>query len=170
MSLIMDADEAGEWFKKILPEIRKVYSGKVAVAEHPYIDVWKILESHNAFDGYDCIGMTIFPWKEYDDTAWDIKSLEDYRDDIIERVEIINYLAEKYNINCKFIATLGMDVWQGEWPNATIRAEAYNMGLDVIKDYNLTGVFLFHWASEPDHLGDNREVEKMLGKRWIEAE
>ncbi len=106
--------------------------------------------------------MAIYPWKEYDDDQWDIKSFEDYRDGLKEKAEIINYLAEKYDIDCKFAATLGMDVWQREWPNATIRAQGYEIGLDVLKDYNLTGVFLHIWASEPDHLGIAKKLKICL--------
>jgi hypothetical protein len=166
MSLILSGDEAGEWYREILPKIREVYSGRVAIAEHPYVGMWEVLDSHGAFEGYDCISMTVFPWKKYEDSPWDIRSLEDYREDVKERAEIIDYLAEKYGVECRFVATLGMDVWQGAWPNATIRAEGYEAGLDVLRGYNLTGVFLFHWASEPDHLGDSEEVENMLSRRW----
>lgn len=152
MSLIMEADEAGEWLKRILPEIREVYSGKIATAEHPYIGRWEILDQHNAFAGYDCIGMTIFPWKKYDGEI-DLRSLEDYRADVEERAEIIDYLGDKYGINCRFVATLGMDLWQGGEPDPATRARAYEIGLDALKEHELTGVFLHSWASEPDQLG-----------------
>jgi len=63
-----------------------------------------------------------------------------------------------------------MDIWQGSEPNPTIRAKGYEIGLDVSKEYNLTGVFLHIWASEPDHLGSSKEVENMLRGRWTEIE
>ena len=165
MSLIMDADEAGEWLKGILPAIREIYSGKITTAEHPYIGRWEVLERHNAFAGYDCIGMTVFPWKEYDGEI-DMRSFEDYRNDVRERAEIINYLGDKYGIDCRLVATLGMDLWQGQEPTPTIRAQAYEIGLDVLEEFGLTGVFLHIWASESDHLGDSEEVEEMLRRRW----
>jgi len=167
MSLIMDADEAGEWFKAILPKIREVYNGKIATAEHPYIGRWETLDRHSAFAGYDCIGMAIFPWKDYDGEI-DIRSFEDYENDVRERAKIIAGLARKYKIDCKIAATLGMDFWQGSEPNATIRARGYEIALNVFKEYNFTGVFLHRWESDSDAGG--KEVENMLRRRWTETE
>jgi hypothetical protein len=166
MSLIFDADTAGEWLKIILPRIRAAYEGQIVTAEHPYIGCWEVLDQHRAFEGYDGIGMTIFPWKRYADGTHDIRSFEDFVADVRERSWIINFLGDKYGIECRFVATLGMDFWQGAFPDSVTRAEGYARGLDVLAQAGLTGVFFHIWASEPDHLGDSTAVEEMLKSRW----
>jgi hypothetical protein len=165
MSLILGENESAEWLKEILPQIRERYSGIVTTAEHPYIGLWEVQDKRGAFANYDCIGMTIFPWKDYNGTS-DIRGFDEYRADVEQRAEIMNYLAEKYGVNCTIAATLGMDWWHGEEPDPEIRAEGYGTGLDVLKEHNITGVFLHIWASERDHLGSNFDVEQMLRSRW----
>ncbi len=162
MCLIFDADTAGEWLRQILPQIRAVYEGQVVTAEHPYIGRWETLDQHRAFEGYDGIGMTIFPWKRYDDGTQDIRSLEDFIDDVRERSRVIDFLGDKYDIDCRFVAVLGMDYWYGAFPNPEILAEAYSRGLDVLAQAGRRGAFLHLWASEPDHLGASTAVEEML--------
>lgn len=165
MAIIMDKREARDWFKEILPQIRQVYSGKVVFAEIPYGEQWEFLEESNIFAGYDCVGITIFPWKDYDG-AHDMRSFEDLRNHVEEQVKKLNDLGEKYNTDCRFVATQGMDFWHGEEPTPGIRAKGYEIALDVLKEHNLSGVFLHLWASEPDHLGDSKEVENILRGRW----
>lgn len=112
--------------------------------------------------------MTIFPGKR-DDGENDIRSFEGYAKDVRDCARIINDLADKYDIDSRFVATLGMDFWQGDEPAPTTRAEGYGLGLDVVAEYQLTGIFLHLWASEPDHLGISTAVEKMLKARWKAA-
>jgi len=166
MSLIFDAETAGEWLRQILPQIRAAYEGQIVTAEHPYIDRWEILDQHRAFEGYDGIGMTIFPWKRYADGTHGIRSLEDFVADVRERSWIIHFLGDKYGIECRFVATLGMDFWQGGEPDPIARAQGYGLALDVLAQAGLSGVFFHLWASEPDHLGDSTVVEEMLQSRW----
>jgi hypothetical protein len=170
MSIIMDADEAGEWLKTILPRIREVYTGEVAVIEHPYLDRPEVLDDHGAFAGYDCLGMTMFPWRRYEGGEIDIRSVEDYEREVEEIAQITDDLGAKYDIQCRLAAPLGLDFWQGEDPPPDVLVEVYGSGLDVLKAHGLTGVFLFHWASEHDHLGESREVEAMLKERWTSAQ
>ena len=70
---------------------------------------------------------------------------------------------------------MGLDYWRGSYPqsqvpNASIVAHALDIGLNILKEHNFTGVFISHWASEPDHFGNSREVEIMLRRRWIESD
>lgn len=83
-----------------------------------------------------------------------------------ERAGIISYLADKYGVDCKFMATLGMDYGQEGEPGPATRTTGYGVGLDILKQKELTGVFLHLWASEPDHLGDSEAVEEMPRRRW----
>ena len=170
MNLILDENIAGEWLKSILPQIRDVYQGKVVTAELFDIERWKILDKAGAFKGYDCIGLTFFPRKEYDGVS-DIRSFEDYREYVEKEAEIIDMLSNKYHIPCKLAVPMGLDYWQGSQqhqpvPDASIVAQALDQGLDILKKYNFTGVFISHWASEPDHFGKKDDVEKMLQSRW----
>jgi|GEM_PF-949375 len=170
MNLILNEQIVGEWFKQILPEIRNVYSGKVITAEHYDIEKWKILDENNSFSGYDCIGLTLFPRKEYNGVS-DIRSFEDYQDYVEQEVKTIDMLSEKYNIECKLAVPMGLDFWQGSYPenpvpDADIIAQTTKAGLDILKNHNFTGVFINHWASEPDHFGEAKDVENMLKSRW----
>jgi len=165
MCLIMDKGEAGEWFKAILPQIREVYSGKVAFAEIPYGEPWEYADGGNAFAGYDCAGITIFPWKDYNGSG-DIRSFDDFRSFVEEQAGRLDELAEKYDTECCFVATLGMDFWYGKEPEPDIRAKGYDIALDILKEHGVDGVFLHLWASEHDQLGDSQDVENILRQRW----
>jgi len=173
MNLILEENIVGEWFKTILPKIREVYSGKVITAEQYDDKRWKILDEHNAFYGYDCIGLTFFPRKEYDHVS-DIRSYKDYQSYVEEEARVIDMLSKKYNISCKLAVPMGLDYSQGSHqkspvPDAAVVANATTLGLDILKKHNFTGVFISHWASEPDHFGKRKDVEIMLEKRWIQA-
>jgi len=140
MSLIFEPDRAAGWYKELLPELRKVYSGRIAV----------------------------FPWKRYGDEI-DMRSLDDYRADAAERSELARQIGHRQGIESVFISALGMDIWHGEEPDPATRAEGYELGLEVATQYDLSGVFLHSWASEPDQLGNSTEVEEMLSQIWAEG-
>ncbi len=165
MGLIFKKEDAREWFKAILPQIREVYNGKVAFAEIPWGEQWDYIDGGNAFAGYDCAGITIFPWNNYDGTS-DIRSFDVFRDFVKGRARRLDEIAEKYNTDCRFVATLGMDFWYGEMPEPDIRAEGYEIALGILKGHDITGVFMHLWASEHDQLGDSHVVEDMLKQRW----
>ena len=170
MSLILEEDRVGEWLKEILVEIRKAYSGKIITMEHYDVERWKILDEHESFEGYDCLGLTLFPRKEYNEVS-DIRSFEDYKDYVEEEAKVVDMLSEKYNIGCKLAVPMGLDFWQGccpdlPHPSAAVIAEAASLGLDILKKHSFTGVFINHWAAEPDHFGNDKEVEEMLKQRW----
>lgn len=169
MALIIDDPDLSDWFIYILPEIRKVYRGKVVFVEIPYGKQWETIEKESPFFGYDCVGITIFPWKEYAGIN-DLRSYQDLREFVDARARTLNELGEKYDIDCRIAATLGMDHWYGEMSEPDIRAKGYAIALDILKEHQITGVFLHIWASEQDHLGDSTEVENMLGGRWTEVE
>lgn len=174
MNLILDKEKVGAWFKEILPKIRNIYSGKVITAEHFDIERWKILDEAGSFTGYDCIGLTVFPRKEYDGVS-DIRSMEDYKDYVENEARVIDMLSEKYGISCKLAVPMGLDYWKGSHqksplPEADVVATATNFGLDILKKHNFTGVFIAHWASEPDHFGERKDVEIMLKERWTETD
>lgn len=171
MNSIMESNEAGNWLKIILPEIKKVYNGKIITAEQFDSEKWKILDETGAFAGYDCIGLTVFPRWEYGGIS-DMRSLDDYKKYIETEAETIDDLSKKYEIKCKLAVPMGLDYWQGSAnqkpiPEANIVAEATELGLDILKKHDFTGVFISHWASEPDHFGDKIDVEKMLQERWV---
>ena len=172
MNLIMNENRSGEWLKAILPQIREVYNGKIITAEQYDIDRWKLLDGRDAFAGYDCIGLTVFPRKEYNGVS-DIRSFEDYKDYVEGEAKVIDLLSKKYNITCKLAVPIGLDYWRGTEapvPSADVVATATGLSLDILKKHNFTGVFISHWASEPDHFGNNKEVEQMLAKRWTTRE
>jgi len=170
MNIIFPEETAATWLKEILPRIREVYKGKIVTAEHYDIEKWKALDEAESFKGYDCLGFTLFPRKEYDGVS-DMRSFKDYRDYIEKEAQVIDTLSEKYDIPCKLAIPMGLDYWRGSYPGnpvppGDIIAQASRFGLDILKEHNFTGVFISHWASEPDHLGNSKEVEKILQERW----
>lgn len=165
MALIMDKEQSRDWFPAILSQIREVYSGQVVFAEIPYGEQWDFLDEHDVFSGYDGVGITIFPWQDYDGVS-DIRNFDEFGSFVEEQATKLDALAEKYNTDFSFVATLGMDYWYGEMPPPDIRAMGYEIALDVLKEHNIDGVFLHLWASEHDQLGDSTDVEEMLESRW----
>ena len=167
MSLILDEEQAADFYKEIVPKIREVYNGKIVFAEIPYGEEFNYLNQEEVFQEFDCIGITAHPWKDYDGVH-DLRGYLDLNDFIKMQSEITNNLSKKYGTDCKIIATFGIDDWYGGYPGSEIYAGGYNSGLDIFKKNNFTGVFLHLWASEESHLGDkNDDVEKMLKKRWL---
>jgi len=102
-------------------------------------------------------------------TRTGLRSFEDLKRHVEEQVQKLNELGRRYNTELQFVATLGMDCWQGEEPDPATRAKGYEICLDILKRYGVTGVFLHKWASEPDHLGNSTAVEDMLRKRWTQS-
>ena len=170
MSLIFEPARAAGWYQGILPRLRRVYSCRIAVAEHPYIGTgrWQVLDREGAFAGYDCFGIAVFPWKRYGDEI-DLRTLDDYRADVVQRAELALGIAHRQGIDCVFFSALGMDLWRGGEPDPGTRARAYELGLRVAAQYGLCGVFLHSWASEPDQLGSSTAVERMLRRVWAEG-
>lgn len=168
MALIFDEEEIGGWYSEILPRVREVYSGRVAFVEVPYGRQWENLDGLGVLEDYDCVGVTVFPWEDYDGVQ-DIRDMGDLRVYVEEQADIMVELGERYGKSL-LVATLGMDLWYGDMPNATMRAEGYQVSLDVLNDYDIEGVFLHIWASEHDHLGDETDVEEMLRERWTVAD
>jgi hypothetical protein len=169
MCLIFDPAVAAGWFKTILPRIREVYSGRVAFAEVPWGEQWDYVDGADAFAGYDCAGITVFPWVNYDGTS-DIRDLNEVRSFAEDRAGRLDAIAAKYGCDCRFVAYLGMDFWYGEMPPPDIRAQGYDIMLNAFKEHGTDGVFLHLWASEHDHLGESVEVENMLRGRWTVVE
>ena len=166
MAIIMEAEVAREWYPQILRQIGKLYSGEVAFVEIPYGEQWDFLDGSDVFSGYDCAGITVFPWMDYDGIH-DLRSFDDLSTHVEGQMDKLMYIGNKYDIDCCFVATLGMDHWHGKEPAPDIRAQGYDACLDIFEAYHVDGVFLHIWASEPDHLGENKEVENMLSKRWV---
>lgn len=100
----------------------------------------------------------------------DIRSFEEVAVFAEDRANRLDAIAEKYGCDCRFVAYLGMDLWYGEMPAPDVRAQGYDIMLDVLEEHGIDGVFLHLWASEHDHLGDSLEVENVLRERWTLAE
>jgi hypothetical protein len=165
LGLIMDTEESVAWFPAILPQIRQVYSGQVVFAEVPYGEQWDFLDAHGVFGGYDGIGITVFPWMDYDGVH-DLRGLDDLAVFIEEQATRLDETVTKYGADFGFVATLGMDDWYGEIPTPDILAMGYGVAMDIFKEHNIGGLVLHLWASEHDQLGESTEVEEMLKARW----
>ena len=169
LGLIMDTEQSVAWFPAILPQIRQVYSGQVVCAEVPYGEPWDFLDAHGVFSGYDGIGVTLFPWMDYDGVH-DLRGFDDLATFIEEKATSLDETVARYGADFGFIATLGMDDWYGAWPDPDILAIGYGVAMDIFKEHNIGGLVLHLWASEPDQLGESTEVEAMLKARWTVLE
>lgn len=91
-------NRCSEWGQEILPEIKKVYSGKIlwngSLARA--FDVGKRID----FSGYDIVGFTIFPWR----------GLTNYNRKIKFYIDTIRQQAREDNVEKVFISEFGVYV------------------------------------------------------------
>jgi len=175
MNIVIKQDKVGQWFKDILPQIRRVYDGQIATNEHFDIERWKILDQAGSFKGYDYLGMTVFPRKTYlDSEEGDIRSLADYRSYIEKQAKIMSNLAKKHRVDKLLVSPVGMDFWKstitfvgGEIP-IDIRAEAYSQALDIFKKYKFDAVFLHDEPATNQGVELEKEMADMIKGRWTE--
>jgi hypothetical protein len=107
-----------EWLQDIRKEVRKYYKGVLITKEGVQLGLY---ESYN-FSGYDCIGLTFYPFTtsfakdpNTNFTYAGVESLKEYEIVVKNEVEKIEKLKKKFNINCAILGEIGIDVVGGKF-------------------------------------------------------
>jgi predicted DNA-binding transcriptional regulator len=126
-----------EWLQDVREEVRKVYKGILTTKEGVQFGLY---ESYN-FSGYDCIGLTFYPFTTsfakdpYTNFTYaGVESLEEYEKVVKEELKRIEKLEKKFNINCTILGEIGIDVVGGKFvgndeESKKIRSKAYEIVL-----------------------------------------
>ena len=131
-----------EWLQDVREDVRKVYNGTLTTKEGVQL---KLYESYN-FSGYDCIGLTIYPfttsfakdpYKNF--TYAGVENLEEYEIVVKDELKRIEELKERFNINCVILGEIGIDVVGGKFigndeESEKIRTKTYKIVLENGKD------------------------------------
>jgi hypothetical protein len=126
-----------EWLQDVKGKVKKVYKGILTTKEGVQLGLY---ESYN-FSGYDCIGLTFYPFTtssakdpHTNFTYTGVESLEEYEIVVKNELEKIEKLEEKFNSNCVILGEIGIDVVGGKFigndkESKEIRAKAYEIVL-----------------------------------------
>lgn len=125
------------WLQDVRKRVRKVYKGILTTKEGVQLGLYT---SYN-FSGYDCIGVTFYPFTTSfaKDPATNIsyagvKSLEEYEKVVKGEYKRLRNLEKKFRINCTILGEVGIDVVGGKFigndeESKEIRAKAYEIVL-----------------------------------------
>ncbi|MEM5829478.1 MAG: hypothetical protein QW040_01775 [Candidatus Aenigmatarchaeota archaeon] len=136
-----------EWLQNIRKEVKNVYRGVLTTKEGVQLDLYEKYD----FSGYDCIGLTFYPFTTsfatdpYTNITYaGVESLEEYEIVVKEKIEKIMELKVKYRIPCVILGEIGIDVVGGKFidrdpVSKNIRAIAYKTilshGLEIIDGF-----------------------------------
>jgi hypothetical protein len=126
-----------KWLQEVRDEARRYYKGILTTKEGVQFGLY---ESYN-FSGYDCIGLTFYPFTtsfakdpNTNFTYAGVESLEEYEIVVKNELKRIEKLKERFNINCVILGEIGIDVVGGKFvgndeESNKIRAKAYEIVL-----------------------------------------
>jgi hypothetical protein len=152
-----------EWLQKVGGEARNVYKGVLTTKEGVQGDLY---ESYN-FSGYDCIGVTFYPFTTsfandpYTNFTYaGVESLEEYEEVVRKEFDRIEKLEKKFNINCSILGEVGIDVVGGKFvgndeEGKKTRASAYEIVLENGKN-RIDGFFFSKFEYEN---GGSKELD-----------
>lgn len=130
-----------QWLQDVREEIKKNYKGILTTKEGVQLSLY---ENYN-FSGYDCIGLTFYPFTTsfakdpYTNITYaGIESLEEYERIVKEELEKIEKIKEKNKVGCVIFGEIGIDVVGGEFvkkdgKGVETRTKAYEI---VLKNGN----------------------------------
>ena len=102
-----------EWLQEVRKEVKKFYKGILTTKEGVQLGLY---ENYN-FSGYDCIGLTFYPFTDSfakdpftNITYAGVRSLEEYEEVVKKEYERIERLKEKFGIKCVILGEIGIDV------------------------------------------------------------
>lgn len=136
-----------DWLQEVRVKIEPIYHGVLTTKEGVQLDLYK---NYN-FSGYDCIGLTFYPFTNsfardpYTNFSYaGVRSLNEYDRVVKNEIEIIKELEEKFGINCTILGEIGIDVVNDtfvgfDYESNITRAEAYrivlNNSIGVVEGY-----------------------------------
>jgi len=160
-----------EWLQSTREEIRKYYKGILTTKEGVQFGLY---ENYN-FSGYDCIGLTFYPFStsfakdpNTNITYAGVESLEEYEKIVKKEFERIERLKRKFNIKCVILGEIGIDVVNGKFlgndeNSEQIRAKAYEIVLE--NGVGRVDGFFFNKFYEDD---ENKELDEVF-KRFFQG-
>jgi hypothetical protein len=126
-----------KWLQDVKEDVRRVYNGTLTTKEGVQFGLY---ESYN-FSGYDCIGLTFYPFTTsfakdpYTNITYaGVKSLEEYEIVVKDELKRMEKLEKEFNANCTILGEIGIDVVDEKFVgndevSNKIRAEAYEIVL-----------------------------------------
>ena len=126
-----------EWLQDVREDVRRVYNGTLTTKEGVQLELY---ESYN-FSGYDCIGLTFYPFTTsfakdpYKNITYaGVENLEEYEKVVKSEYDKIIELKKKFNSSCIILGEIGIDVVGGKFvgndtESKRIRTEAYEIVL-----------------------------------------
>jgi len=98
-----------EWLQEVREETKKIYKGVLITKEGVQLDLY---ESYN-FSGYDCIGITFYPFTSSfakdphtNITYAGVENLEEYEKAVRQEFDKLEKLKKKFNINCVILGEI----------------------------------------------------------------
>jgi hypothetical protein len=126
-----------EWLQDVREDVRRVYNGILTTKEGVQLGLY---ESYN-FSGYDCIGLTFYPFttsfakdSHTNFTYAGVNSLEEYEKVVKSEYDRLNRLEKKFSSKCIILGEVGIDVVNEKFvgndsESKQIRAKAYEIVL-----------------------------------------
>ena len=126
-----------KWLQDVREDVRRVYNGTLTTKEGVQLGLY---ESYN-FSGYDCIGLTFYPFTTsfakdpYTNVTYaGIENLEEYEKVVKSEYDKLIKLKKKFNSSCIILGEIGIDVVGGKFvgndtESKRIRTEAYEIVL-----------------------------------------
>lgn len=130
-------DLTNKWLQETKDEVRRVYKGILTTKEGVQVGLY---ENYN-FSGYDCIGLTFYPFTTssaqdpYTNfTYGGVESLKEYEEVVRKEFDTFKKLENKFDIKCVILGEIGIDVVGGKFignddESKGIRVKAYEMVL-----------------------------------------
>jgi hypothetical protein len=159
------------WLQDVQREVKKYYKGILTTKEGVQLDLY---ENYN-FSGYDCIGVTFYPFTTsfakdpYTNFTYaGVESLEEYEKVVKSEYDKLIKLKKKFNSNCVILGETGIDVIGGKFvgydeESKNIRTKAYDIVLKCGE--NKIDGFFFSRFTHKD--GGSEELDMIFKKYFI---
>jgi len=159
-------DLTNSWLQDVKEQVRKVYKGVLTTKEGVQLDLY---ENYN-FSGYDCIGVTFYPFTDsfakdpYTNITYrGVKNLGEYEEIVKEKFKKLINLKGKFNSSCIILGEIGIDVVGNKFigndeESNKIRAMAYEI---VLRDgFTKIDGFFFNRFEHED--GGSEELDRIF--------
>ncbi|MEM5832122.1 MAG: hypothetical protein QXT38_02310, partial [Candidatus Aenigmatarchaeota archaeon] len=124
-----------QWLQDVREEVKKIYRGTLTTKEGVQLGLY---ENYN-FSGYDCIGLTFYPFTtsfavdpDTNITYAGVEGLEEYEEILKKEFERIKRMKKKNSVDCVILGEIGIDVVGGKFvgkdeESKQIRSKVYEM-------------------------------------------
>jgi hypothetical protein len=160
-----------EWLQDVQREMKKYYKGILTTKEGVQLGLY---ENYN-FSGYDCIGVTFYPFTTsfakdpYTNFTYaGVESLDEYEKVVKSEYDKLIKLKKKFNSNCVILGEIGIDVVGGKFvgydtESKHVRAKAY----DSVLKYGENKIDGFFFSKFEYEDGESEELDMVFKKYFI---